>query len=267
MRKEELQFQLNSSFRGVVFSTIPLLTSFLPTNQPIIIFASLQYNLEFFIMVQIPFYSFVGLTQTKTKETLDRKIDMILRRGEIPFPPHYALIRSGISRFCSTGFNPDVLDDMHEHVITSVTTSEFTMKDKPNCLLAIELMRSMPIPILKGGSFEKGERIDLPICGICLRVVTDATLSWVDANGNRHIGAIKAKVKKGVFSRESSEMTACLVAEALKVKYPDAIVDPLHCYCFDVFRQRLIPASNMSRNLEVANEIAEMIASRGDLAA
>lgn len=91
--------------------------------------------------------------------------------------------------------------------------------------------------------------------------------TWVDANGNRYMGAIKAKVKKGLFPREASEMTACLVAQALKAKHPDTIVDPLLCYCFDVFRQKLIPASNMLRNLEVAKEIAEIIASMGDLAA
>ena len=81
------------------------------------------------------------------------------------------------------------------------------------------------------------------------------------------MGAIKVKVKKGQFPREASEMTACLVAQALKAKHPDVIVDPLHCFCFDVFRQRLILASNMSRNLEVAKEIAEIIASMGDRAA
>ena len=218
-------------------------------------------------MVKFSLFSFVDLTQVRRRETLDRKIERFLREDENPFPPHYALIRKGISRFCSTGFNPDVLDDMHEHVLTSVTTSEFTLKDKPNCFLAIELMRSMPIPDFKGITFEKGEKIDLSFGGVVLTVVTDATLSWVDSNGHRHIGAIKAKVKKGAFPRESAEMAACLVAQALKARYPDAIVDPIHCYCFDVFRQRLIPASNMSRNLELALEIAEMIASKGDLAA
>lgn len=218
-------------------------------------------------MPQIPFFTFVDLTQVRRRETLDRRIGRFLLEDENPFPPHYALIRKGISQFCSTGFDPVILDDMHEHVITSVTTSEFTKKDKPNCLLAIELMRSMPIPDFKGISFEKGEKIDLPFGGIVIRVATDATLSWVDANGNRYMGAIKAKVKKGLFPREASEMTACLVAQALKAKHPDTIVDPLLCYCFDVFRQKLIPASNMLRNLEVAKEIAEIIASMGDLAA
>lgn len=218
-------------------------------------------------MIQFPIFTFVDLTQVRRRETLDRRIGRFLREDENPFPPHYALIRKRISQFCSTGFNPDILDDMHEHVITSVTTSEFTKKDKPNCLLAIELMRSMLIPDFKGVSFEKGEKIDLPIGGIVIRVVTDATLTWVDANGIRYIGAIKAKVKKGLFPREASEMTASLVVQALKAKHPDVIVDPLHCFCFDVFRQRLTPASNMSRNLEIAKEIAEIIASMGDLAA
>ena len=219
------------------------------------------------IMIQFPIFTFVDLTQVRRRETLDRRIGRFLREDENPFPPHYALIRKGIRKFCSTGFDPAILDDMHEHVITSVTASEFTKKDKPNCLQAIELMRSMLIPDFKGVSFGKGEKIDLHLGGIVIRVVTDATLSWVDANGIRYIGAIKAKVKKSPFPREASEMTSCLVAQALKAKYPDAIVDPLHCFCFDVFRQRLIPTSNMSRNLEVAKEIAERIASMGDLAA
>lgn len=209
----------------------------------------------------------MDLTRIRKREALERRVDRLFCGDGSPFPPHYSLIRNGTSKFCFTGFNPVILDDMHKHVLTSVTTSEFTKKDKPNCLLAIELMRTMPIPAFKGVSFEKGEKIDLPIGGIILHVVTDATLSWIDSNGIRHYGAIKAKIKKSNYPRESAEMAACLIAKALKEKHPDAVVEPMLCLCFDVFRQRLVPASNMTRNLEDALRIAEIISSKGDLAA
>ena len=218
-------------------------------------------------MFKTNIYSFVDLTRIHKHEALERRIDRLLRGDGRPFPPHYSLIRNGISKFCFTGFDPDVLDDMYEHVITSVTTSEFTKKDKPNCLLAIELMRTLPVPAFTGVSFEKGEKIDLPIGGIVLHVVTDATLLRVDSNGIKHYGAIKAKIKKGNYPREYAEMAACLIAKALRIKYPDAIIDPMLCLCLDVFRQRLVPASNLSRNLEEALRVAEMISSKGDLAA
>lgn len=218
-------------------------------------------------MFTIPFYGFVDLTRIHKREALERRIDRLLRGDGSPFPPHYSLIRNGISKFCFTGFNPDVLDDMYEHIVTSVTTSEFTKKDKPNCLLAIELMRTLPVPAFTGVSFEKGEKIDLPIGGIVLHVVTDATLSRIDSNGIKHYGAIKAKIKKGNYPREYAEMAACLIAKALRIKHPDAIIDPLLCFCFDVFRQRFVPARNLVRNLEVALQIAEIISSKGDLAA
>ena len=219
------------------------------------------------IMYKLNIYSFVDLMRIRKREALERSIDRLLRGDGSPFPPHYSLIRSGTSKFCFTGFNSDVLDDMREHVLTSVTTSEFTKMDKPNCILAIELMRTMPAPAFSGVSFEKGEKIDLPIGGIVLHVVTDATLSWVDSNGIRHYGAIKAKIKKGNYPRESAEMASCLIAKALKEKHPDAIIDPMSCLCFDVFRQRLVPASNLSRNFEEALQIAAIISSKDDLAA
>ena len=217
-------------------------------------------------MLKLSIFTFVDLTQVRSQESLNRKIDRLFNGDGNPFPPHYSLIRKGISQFCFPGFSPDILDNMHEHVMTSTTSSEFTIMDKSNCLLAIELMRTMPVPVLKGITFEKGEKITLPIGGIVLQVVTDATLSWVDTYGNRHLGAIKAKVKKGNFPRELSEMTSCLIAQAMKTKHPDAIIDPIHCYCLDVFRQRFVPANNLLHNLGLALEIAERIASRGDLA-
>ena len=123
------------------------------------------------------------------------------------------------------------------------------------------------MPSFAGITFSEGEKIDLLINGIHVHVVTDATLSWLDADGVEHVGTIRTKFKKGNFPRESAELAACLLFKALEVAHPKTIVDPLLCLCFDPFRQRFVPALNLDRNMARAEEIARMIASRGDLAA
>ena len=218
-------------------------------------------------MSPLSFFAFVDLTQVRRRESLIRRIEKLLRGDQESIPIHYYLIRSGIKRFCFTGFDPDVLVDLYTRVSEYVPTTKFEQDEKTNCLLAIRLAQSMPRPALPDVRFDKGETIDLDLLGVHLHVVTDATLSWTDVDGVKHIGAIKTKIRKSNYTRECAQMSACLLAKALLARYPDAFIDPTLCFCYDVFRQRLVPASNMSQNLEVAQEIAEMIASHGDLAA
>ena len=218
-------------------------------------------------MSPLSFFAFVDLTQVRKRESLIRRIEKLLHGDRESIPIHYYLIRPGIKRFCFTGFDPDVLVDLYTRVSEYVPTTKFEQDEKTNCLLAIRLAQFMPRPALPDVHFDKGETIDLDLLGVHLHVVTDATLSWTDGDGVKHIGAIKTKIRKSNYTRECAQMSACLLAKALSAKYSDAIIDPTLCFCYDVFRQRLVPASNMSRNLEVAQEIAEMIASHGDLAA
>lgn len=218
-------------------------------------------------MNNLTFFSFVDLTQVRKQEILERRIERLLHGEEESPPFHYSLIRPGIRKFCFTGFDPDVLDALFVRVSTHIAIGKYAKNDKANCLLAIGLLKTMLISIPPGISFAKGETMDLPLGGIVLHIATDAILTWVDASGTKHIGAVKAKIRKGNFPRESVEMAASLIAEALKAKYPDAIIDSRMCFCLDVFRQRLVPAVNMSRNLDDAFRVAELISSRKNLAA
>lgn len=219
------------------------------------------------MFLQFSLFSFVDLTQVRRRETLERRIERLLHGERDSIPIHYPLIRYGIKRYCFTGFNPDVLNVLLAHVTEYVPTSKFEQDEKANCLLAVGLAQSMTRPVFPNVTFEKGETINLHIGGIIIHVVTDASLLWTDADGVKHVGAIKAKIKKGNYPRDFAEMAASLLAKALMSRHPDAVVEPQLCLCYDVFRQRLVPAHNLSRNLEWARRIAEMIASRGDLAA
>lgn len=212
-------------------------------------------------------FPFVDLTRFRSRESLERGLERLLSEDGGSPPIHYALIRPGVKKYISRGFDQVVLDELHARVSAYEPYSSFTENEKTNSLLAIELMRSMEVPHVKGISFERGVTIVLPFGGIILRIALDAVLIWVDDNGIKHVGSIKAKIKKGTFLRESGEMAACLIAVALKFQYPDAVVDPHLCYCYDLFRQRLIPALNMRANLDLAMRVAEWIASIGDLAA
>ena len=218
-------------------------------------------------MFNISLFPFVDLTRSRSRESLERGVERLLSEDGGSPPIHYALIRPGVKKYISKRFNQVVLDELHTRVLAYEPYSPFTENEKINSLTAIELMRSMVVPPFNGISFEKGETIVLPFGGIVLRIALDAVLNWVDANGIKHVGAIKAKIKKGTFLLESGEMAACLIAIALKVQYPEAAVDPHLCYCYDLFRQRLIPAVNLQANLDTAKRVAEWIAARGDLAA
>ena len=218
-------------------------------------------------MFKFQLFPFVDLIRFRSRESLERGIGRLLSADGEAIPIHYALIRPGVKKYISRGFDQSVLDELHTRVLAYEPYSPFTESEKTNCLMAIELMRSMAVPPVSIFSFEHGETIVLPIGGIDLRIAVDAVLTWFDENGIKHVGAIKTKIKKGAFLRESGEMAACLMASALKVRYPEAIVDPHHCYCYDLFRQRLIPALRMQANLDLAKRMAELIASKGDLAA
>lgn len=218
-------------------------------------------------MLNVSLFSFVDLIRFRSRESLERGIGRLMKADEGSIPIRYYLIRSGIKQFCFTGFAPDVLPALLTRVMEYVPKTKFQQDEKANCMMAVGLAQSMPMPTFPGVSFEEGEAIDLNLGGITLHVVTDATLTWIDANDVKHVGAIKSKIKKRIFPRESAEMAASLLAKAMMEKHPDAIVDPHLCLCYDVFRQRLVPANNLSRNLEDALKIAEMIASRGGLAA
>lgn len=220
-------------------------------------------------MLYLSVFQLADLARLRQPETLERKIEQILSAKEDSFPSylHYRLIRDWVKNYLSHAMDASILEDAVVYLESFSSPSEFMRGTVPNCLLAIQLIQKMKMPSFVGITFSAGEKIDLVVGGIHVHVVTDATLSWLDADGVEHIGTIKTKFKKGNFPRESGEMAACLLFKAVKEAHPDAIVDPLLCLCFDPFRQRFIPAMNMDRNMARAEEIARMIASRGDLAA
>ena len=214
-------------------------------------------------------FQLADLARCRQPETLERKIEQILSPKEDSFPSylHYRLIRDRVKIYLSHAMDASVLEAAVDYLMSFSSPSKFMLSTVPNCLLAIQLIQEMKMPSFAGITFSPGEKVDLSVGGIHVNVVTDATLSRLDANGVEHIGTIKTKFKKGNFPRESAEMAACLLAKAMEAAHPTAIVDPLLCLCFDPFRQRFVPAMNMDRHIARAEEIARMIASRGDLAA
>ena len=220
-------------------------------------------------MLYFTVFQFADLAKHRRPEMLERKIEQILSAKEDSFPSylHYRLIRDWVKNYLSHAMDASILEDAVVYLESFSSPSEFMRRTVPNCLLAIQHIQEMKMPPFAGITFSAGEKIDLLVGGVHVHVVTDATLSWLDADGIEHVGTIKTKFKKGNFPRESAEMAACLLVKAEEVAHPKAIIDPLLCLCFDPFRQRFVPAMNMDRNMARAEEIARMIASRGDLAA
>ena len=219
-------------------------------------------------MFQFTLFQFADLATVRRRETLERKIEKVLSAKEDSFPSflHYCLIRDRVKAYLSCGLDASILEAALAYLASYSSPNAFMRRTVANCQLAIQQIQGMQMPSFAGITFSPGESVELPIGGILVKVTTEATLSKVDANGIEHIGTVKTKLKKGYYPHESAEMAACLLAKAMVVAHPDAIVDPLFCLCFDPFRQQFVPALNMDRNMARAEEIARMIASRGDLA-
>lgn len=103
--------------------------------------------------------------------------------------------------------------------------------------------------------------------GIELNINPNAIITWQDQDGATHVGAIKVKLKKSPLRIEEGTMIACMLQYFLTILFPDYIVEPDYCICFDVFRRKFITSKNYSMNVARAASIADKIASMGDVAA
>lgn len=191
---------------------------------------------------------------------------MMLEELDPTFTP-YKRIRPGICKFLRDGFDRSVIENTLNHVQMWNPDTKRAKAEKDNSLLALRNILSMPFPSYPGVRFEHRPSYIFKFAGFSLKVSYDAFLSFRDKDGKVHLGAIKTKLKKGGFTNEDAEMTACLLFKSLQQQFPEAIVERNLCLCFNPFTKRMIAANNIESNCAKAFAIALELLGTGDVAA
>ena len=128
-------------------------------------------------------------------------------------------------------------------------------------------MKSVSYDLFEGKDMSEPSEKTILFHGIELSINPNAIITWQDQDGATHVGAIKAKLKKSPLRLEEGTMIACMLHYYLTIIFPDYIVEPDYCICFDVFRRKFITSRNYSMNVALAASVADKIASMGDVAA
>lgn len=201
--------------------------------------------------------TFASLVNRKSEESLTKAIHTIVEEHDAPF--WYSRIRPGIRSFFAEGMNHSILESLVDKLASVVPMTTFQKNDCENSKQAVAKIMSMSFSGLEGKNLVRPAAKSIMFHGIELDVNPDALIIWMDADGKKHVGAIKSKLKKSVFRQEEAVMIACMLKRYLHTLFPDDIVEDSLCICYDVFRDRFYGPMNYTKNLALAADYAERI--------
>lgn len=210
----------------------------------------------------INFSDLTMLSIIKDDRKLARKIELLY---EDRFPAFlYQRIRGTVRSYLRTA-DVDLIDAKIAELVSFVPEKSWQVGDKQNCLDALNKVKEMVFPFTPDVKRLKPEFTSFSLGPIEVKIVPDVVLMWEGPDGTKHVGAVYKKIKKGRLSLNLATMTASLLEYYLKQVYPDFVVEPGMCLCYDVFRHRMIQPLNYEANIERAKAVAYMIA-RGSAA-
>ncbi len=210
--------------------------------------------------------SLASLIRKRSEESLVNAIRKIIKKDEV-FVPWYNYIRRSLKQFFVKHCDLSILDALIEKLSKEVAITDFQRNNCENSKLAVQHIKSMSYELFDGKDMAAPTEKLIAFHGIELNINPDAIITWQGKDGKTHVGAIKTKLKKGVFRPDEGTMTACLIQYYLTVIYPDYVVVPDYCICFDAFRRKFYTSKNYDINISTAALIAEKIAAMGDVAA
>ena len=179
----------------------------------------------------------------------------------------YPRIRPKVKSFFVEHCNYDILIDLSVKLLDAIPQTRHQIIDMENSKLAVKQIKDMSFEMFDGKDMAAPTEKSIAFHGIELNINPDAIITWQDNDGKTHVGAIKTKLKKTAFRPDEGTMIACLIQYYLSVLYPDYIVEPDYCICFDAFRRKFFTSKNYDINISTAVSIAEKIAAMGDVAA
>lgn len=210
--------------------------------------------------------SLASLISKRSEESLANAIKKIIKNDEA-FVPWYNYIRRSVKQFFVKHCDLGILDAIMENLSKVVALTDFQRNNCENSKLAVQHIKSMSYGLFDGKDMAAPTEKAIAFHGIELNINPDAIITWHGKDGKTHVGAIKAKLKKTAFRPDEGTMTACLIQYYLTIVYPDYIVEPDYCICFDAFRRKFYTSKNYDINISTAASIAEKIAAMGDVAA
>lgn len=209
--------------------------------------------------------SLASLVNKRSEESLVNAIKKIVRNDA--FVIWYNYIRRSVKQFFVEHCDMRILDALMEKLSKEVMLTDFQRNNCENSKLALQHIKSMTFDLFEGKDMAAPTEKAIAFHGIELNINPDAIITWQGKDGKTHVGAIKTKLKKGAFRPDEGTMTACLIQYYLTIIYPDYIVEPDYCICFDAFRRKFYTSKNYDINISTAASIAEKIAAMGDVAA
>ena len=210
--------------------------------------------------------TFASLVNKKSENSLLNAIKRIVS-SEDSFVIWYNYIRRGVKKFFAMHCDYGVLDGLMDNLSKVTPETTFERNNCENSRLAVRQIRGMSYDLFDDKNMFAPAEKTIPFDGVELNINPDAIITWQDDKGKTHVGAIKTKLKKSLFRAEEGTMMACLLQYYLTVVYPEYIVEPDYCICFDAFRRKFYTSKNYDINLSTASLIARKIAAMGDVAA
>lgn len=210
--------------------------------------------------------TFASLVNKKSEKSLANAIRRIVS-SEDSFVIWYNYIRRGVKKFFAMHCDFGVLDGLMDYLSKEIPITPFQRNNCENSKLAIQQIKGVSYDLFDGKNMYAPAEKTIPFEGVELNINPDAIITWQDDNGKTHVGAIKTKLKKSPFRVEEGTMMACLIQYYLTVVYPEYIVEPNYCICFDAFRRKFYKSMNYEINISTASLIARKIAAMDDVAA
>ena len=210
--------------------------------------------------------SFATLVNKKSEKSLINAIKDILDDNNFG-AIWYSFIRNGVKQFIINHFDKNILDNLLYNLSLAKPEKPSQIKNRDISREAVQLMKTISYDLFEGKDMSEPPEKSISFHGIELNINPNAIITWQDVDGATHVGAIKTKIKKTALRLEEATMIACMLQYYLTVFYPDYIVEPDYCICFDVFRRKFITSKNYSMNVVRAASIADKIASMGEVAA
>lgn len=217
-------------------------------------------------MKRIYLGTFASLVNKRSEKSLANAIKRIISNKD-SFVIWYNYIRRGVKEFFAKHCDYGILDDIMDNISKQKPITPFQRNNCENSKLAIKQIKGVSYDLFDGKNMFAPKEKTIPFDGVELNINPDAIITWQDEKGKTHVGAIKTKLKKSQFRAEEGTMIACLIHYYLTVVYPEYIVEPDYCICFDAFRRKFYSSKNYEINLSTASHIARMIAAMGDVAA
>ena len=210
--------------------------------------------------------SFATLVNKKSEKSLINAIKEMLDDNDFG-AIWYNYIRSGVKQFIINHFDKAILDNLLYKLSLDKRNKPSQIKTREISREAVLLMKNVSYDMFEGKDMSEPLEKSISFYGIELNINPNAIITWQDQDGAIHVGAIKTKLKKSPLRLEEGTMIACILQYYLTMIFPDYVVEPDYCICFDVFRRKFITSKNYSMNVARAASIADIIASMGDVAA